>query len=70
MKNVNGTCISFQEEIMLFEAQLSPDNTEMKITIAGRFDFNLHSEFRNSYKNLPPTTKYIIDLEKTDYIDS
>lgn len=43
----------------------------LTIAIQGRFDFNLHREFREAYKvegiNKP---KYVVDLSGTEYMDS
>ena len=47
------------------------ENRELTVSISGRFDFNLHSEFRSIYKNQErKITKYIIDLRDTQYMDS
>ena len=48
----------------------SEDGTEFVIKIEGRFDFHVHAEFRDSYCNLPSTTKFVIDLEETSFMDS
>ncbi len=47
------------------------DNT-INITIAGRFDFSCHKEFRDAYRNTPSDSdkKFIIDMSGTDYVDS
>lgn len=41
-----------------------------KIHISGRFDFKLHSEFREAYRYCPQRTSYVVDLGATEYIDS
>jgi len=49
------------------------DETERVLTIAvnGRFDFNLHRQFREAYKNrVGDGTRYVVDLQGTDYMDS
>ena len=36
----------------------------------GRFTFDVAREFRAAYRNEPPTVTYIVDLERTEYMDS
>lgn len=55
---------------MGFSANLLADGSELKMAIDGRFDFNIHSDFRNSYRDLPESTKYVIDLSKATFMDS
>ncbi|MFW2372967.1 MAG: STAS domain-containing protein [Gammaproteobacteria bacterium] len=50
--------------------RLEDDNTVV-IEIAGRFDFSLHTVFRNAYKDKElDDGVFIVDLEKTEYLDS
>ncbi|MAA70196.1 MAG: anti-anti-sigma factor [Bermanella sp.] len=43
----------------------------IRISITGRFDFNLLQEFRDAYSNETDSScHYTIDLAQTDYIDS
>ena len=43
----------------------------VKIMISGRFDFHLHRDFRNSYKDLDgAVSKFVIDLRNTEFMDS
>ena len=55
---------------MGFSSELSADGSQLTMTIDGRFDFNVHSDFRNSYRDLPPTTRFIVDLAKATFMDS
>jgi anti-anti-sigma factor len=55
---------------MGFSADLSADGSQLTMTIDGRFDFNIHSEFRNAYRDLPVTTKFVVDLAKATFMDS
>lgn len=56
---------------MSVTTNLSEDGKTYTIAISGRFDFNLHQEFRNAYENADPkAVRYRIDLADTDYIDS
>ena len=59
-----------KEMAMGFSAGLSNDGHELKISIAGRFDFNMHSDFRNSYRKLPSSTQFVIDLSQATFMDS
>lgn len=56
---------------MSVETQVSA--SEVTISVRGRFDFNMHREFRQAYeqagKNIV-APHYIIDLSGTDYMDS
>lgn len=55
---------------MGFSANLSSDGSQLTMAIEGRFDFNIHSEFRNAYRDLPVTTTFIVDLSKATFMDS
>lgn len=55
---------------MGFSADLSADSSQLTMAIDGRFDFNIHSDFRNAYRDLPATTRFIIDLGKATFMDS
>lgn len=45
-------------------------NHQVTIRIDGRFDFSLHREFRDAYRNHPGDYHYRIDLGSTEYLDS
>ena len=55
---------------MGFSANLSSDGSQLTMAIDGRFDFNIHSEFRNSYRDLPSTTNFVVDLGRATFMDS
>lgn len=55
---------------MGLKTQLSADGKELSLCIDGRFDFNLHMDFREAYRGLPPDTRYVIDLSRTTFMDS
>lgn len=55
---------------MTFKTSLSDDKKELKMSIEGRFDFNIHNEFRKSYQDLPPSTRFVVDMRDTTYMDS
>ena len=40
------------------------------ISIAGRFDFSSHPEFRGAFSALTPGIEVIVDFDATTYIDS
>ena len=46
------------------------DDGSVKIQISEKFTFDCHREMRAAYEGRAATTKYIIDLARTDYIDS
>ena len=46
------------------------DDKSVKIQISGRFDFNLHKDFRKAYEEFPPASKFVVDLAQAEYIDS
>lgn len=53
---------------------VSESDSVVTICIAGRFDFNVHKDFRAAYEKAKDNTyaamKYIIDFGETGYIDS
>ena len=49
--------------------RLNEDN-RVKLIMPERFDFNLHREFREAYEGNPDSRNFIIDFEKTEYLDS
>jgi HptB-dependent secretion and biofilm anti anti-sigma factor len=42
------------------------------ITISGQFDFSVHKEFRDAYRETPSgaNNEFIVDLSATEYVDS
>ena len=56
---------------MTLLGQLSQDNKTLTISISGKFDFNLHKEFRKSYQEVKdPSAAYIVDMSGVTYMDS
>ena len=50
---------------------LSNDQKMLTIKINGRFDFSMHNEFRNSYKDQEMKNGvYVVDLKDAEYLDS
>lgn len=52
---------------------ITVERNERRVTIRiqGRFDFSLHREFRNAYRNtVGPQTEYVVDLGGVEYLDS
>lgn len=48
----------------------SEGNTRV-MRIDGKFDFKMHRRFRELYEQAPPEiTRYVIDLARTEYMDS
>lgn len=56
---------------MSISTEKSDDGKTYTIKINGKFDFNLHNDFRKSYKDVEiKSGVYHVDLGKTDYLDS
>ena len=56
---------------MSVTTRLSDDGKTFVIAIDGRFDFNLHQQFRTAYEQVDPRqVQYQIDLQETDSVDS
>ncbi len=56
---------------MTISSTVSQDGTELTISIAGRFDFSSHQEFRDSYENINvKPMSYTVDMNDTTYLDS
>ena len=48
----------------------SDDGQTVTFKIDGRFDFSVHKEFRNAYKDYSDSLNYKVDLSGTEYLDS
>lgn len=56
---------------MCIACQLNTEGTELVISIKGRFDFNLHHQFRAVIEDADDKIeRYIVDLKESDYMDS
>ena len=56
---------------MSISTSRSPNQSELTISIKGRFDFSSHQEFRDAYENPEgPFAQYRIDMAETTYLDS
>ena len=57
---------------MPIHAQMSPDSSQATIAIDGRFDFSQRAEFTAAYRGVdsPRTVEFIVDLSRTEYVDS
>ena len=42
----------------------------IRIHIIDRFDYGVHKEFREAYKDSDPSAEFIIDMSQTSYMDS
>lgn len=40
------------------------------VEISGRFDFNDHSSFRDCYRDYSPSSSFVVNMSKTEYMDS
>jgi len=50
--------------------QVSKHGDTLTIAVVGRFDFQCHQDFRRSYERVEGISHVVIDLERTDYLDS
>ena len=50
--------------------QVSRHGDTLSISVIGRFDFQCHQDFRRSYERVEGIRQVVIDLERTDYLDS
>ena len=55
---------------MSVTSKISKNGTDIEIIINGRFDFSIHKEFRDIYKDRNPKIGYIVNLVNTEYMDS
>ncbi|MFZ5594263.1 MAG: STAS domain-containing protein [Pseudomonadota bacterium] len=56
---------------MALSSTISSDGAIVTLAVAGRFDFNIHQDFRKAYeKHGNGVKKYVIDLKDTEYMDS
>ena len=55
---------------MGLQVNKSDDGRTVTIRIDGRFDFSLHKDFRDAYKDEPAGINYVIDLQHSEYMDS
>lgn len=55
----------------MLTAEAAPDGSTLTITVSGRMDGKIRGEFQELFRRLAkPSGHYVIDLAKTDYIDS
>ena len=53
------------------KSQVLDDSRQVVVKIDGRFDFQVHDEFRNAYCNVEPGgMNFVVDLNSADYMDS
>lgn len=56
---------------MTVSTQPSDDGSTMTIRVSGRFDFNVHRDWRMAYEGAGRRySNYVIDLANTSYLDS
>lgn len=51
-------------------AQQADDGKTVTITVDGRFDFSVHKDFRNTYKDFDAGMNFRVNLSGTEYLDS
>jgi len=55
---------------MSIKVDKNSDGTLVTIKVDGRFDFSVHKDFRNAYKDYDGKMNYHVDLSATEYLDS
>lgn len=55
---------------MTIKSTVSSNGHELTIKVAGRFDFSLHKNFREAYRDQNPDLHYIVDISQAEYLDS
>ena len=56
---------------MSLTASTRDENGLVVIKIGNRFDFSVHKQFRDAYRETPGEgTRYCVDLSDTDYMES
>ena len=55
---------------MSISVSKSDDGKNVTIKVDGRFDFSVHKDFRNAYKDYESNLGYRVNLGGTEYLDS
>ncbi len=55
---------------MTIETNLDTKKQILEIKITGRFDFSVHQYFRKATQQANGVTAIVVDMSKTDYVDS
>lgn len=55
---------------MTINSTLSNDGKTVTISVQGQFDFTTHKSFRAAYQQYAPDLNYVLDLSRTDRVDS
>ena len=55
---------------MSVSTSTSDDGKTVTIKVDGRFDFSVHKDFRNAYKDYDGKMGYRVNLSSTEYLDS
>ena len=55
---------------MPVSSRVSAGGGEVTIVVTGRFDFSLHRDFRDTYRERTGARAYTVDLSRVDYMDS
>ncbi|WP_295406198.1 STAS domain-containing protein [uncultured Thiocystis sp.] len=51
--------------------RIDEQTSQVTIAIGGRFDYSVHQEFLNAFRNIDSKTMtYFVDLSNTSYLDS
>lgn len=55
---------------MSVTATKSDDGKTVTVKVDGRFDFSVHKDFRNTYKEYDSSMDFRVNLSSTEYLDS
>ena len=55
---------------MTVTSSMSKDGAALTINVDGRFDFSAHQAFRDAHRVAPAECEFIVDMERTEYMDS
>jgi anti-anti-sigma factor len=74
----SGPCYTFtrltsfiqKDRFMSVTSDISEDGQELTIKIRGRFDFAAHQGFRSAYEETKDVSRFIVDLQGANYLDS
>ncbi len=55
---------------MPISSSYNENEKQLTISISGNFDYLLHKALRDAYRDLPSGVKYVLDLNKTEHLDS
>jgi anti-anti-sigma factor len=55
---------------MSVTSERSEDGKQLTIRVRERFDFSAHQDFRSAYEDVPGDSRFVVDLQGANYLDS